>query len=449
MKTEYTLGALLVSLVLMATPLVARIEPTDFTYLGSFDVTCSETWCTYGQRGLSLADGGSALWITGHDYDAQVVKINIPPIDGTAQKLSGPTDYLGSCPENSSWHFAGIELAAGVLRGTCKYWYNASAEVLDTYHASPGAAAQHIGPISSPFEQGKMGAYLFGVPPDFAAQHLGGKDLITGYSRPAGSLGGSQGPTLIAFDSNDPASALDLVWYRQRYPECDEDYYCDLPGYRADDSWEGATWARSAAGDAILIAGTKGLGPNYYGEPRPGDCSPYKGFHSDPYEVQILFYDPQDIVARLQGSKEPWEVLPYDHMTISGTGGIGECSEIGGTTFDQASGKLYVVEMEGAGGGQSSIHVWQADADPPPPPFCGDGTCDPGEDYLTCPADCSAPRPAATERVTLVRITCPARLTARLLLRLPQLASSPTTHWTRAAARLPGTLRGMGTPGPC
>lgn len=28
---------------------------------------------------------------------------------------------------------------------------------------------------------------------------------------------------------------------------------------------------------------------------------------------------------------------------------------------------------------------------PPPGPYCGDGTCDEGEDYATCPSDCQAP----------------------------------------------------------
>ena len=393
MNTKYTLGTLLISLALWATPLVARVEPADFTYLGSFEVTCSDDWCKYGQRGLEIADGGSALWITGHDYDAQVTKISIPPIGGNAQKLSGPTDYLGSCPEDENWSFAGIEESGGAIRATCNYWYNVSGDDFDTFHSGPGSQAQHIGPRVSPFHSGKMGAYLFEVPADFSSQHLGGKRLITGFARQAGALGGSQGPTLMAFDADAPSSALDLVWYRQHYPECNWDDYstCDFPGYRTADSWEGATWVRSAAGDAILVVGQKGLGDNYYGDAREGDCSGAKGYHSDPYEGQIRFYDPQDIVSRLQGTKEPWEVLPYATMVLNGVGGWGGCTDPGGMTFDQESGRLYVVHKSGAGNGQPIIHVWQADADPPPPPFCGDGTCDPGEDYITCPADCSAP----------------------------------------------------------
>jgi len=393
MNTKYTLGALLVSLVLWATPLVARVQPTDFTYLGSFDVDCSDDWCKYGQRGLEIADGGSALWITGHDYDAQVTKVSIPPIGGTATKLSGPSDFLGSCPEDDEWYFAAIEESGGTLRGVCKYWYNTSGDDLDTYHASSGAGSQHIGPRSSPFESAKMGSYLFEVPGDFASQHLGGRRLITGYARSAGAFGGSQGPTLFAFDVDDPSGALDLVWYREHYPECNWDDYsaCDLPGYRTSDDWEGATWVRSATGDAILVLGQKGLGDNYYGDARPGDCDPYKGYHADPYEGQIIFYDPADVVARLQGDKEPWEVLPYATLVLNGVGGWDGCTSPGGMTYDQDSGRLYVVHKGGAGSGKPKVHVWLADADPPPPPICGNGVCEAGEDFLSCPADCKAP----------------------------------------------------------
>ncbi len=393
MIQKYALGTLLVVVLLSAAPLVARVQPSDFNYLGSFEVTCSQDWCTYGQFGIDIADGGSALWITGHAYDAQVTKISIPPIGGSAQKLSGPTDYLGSCPEDENWHLGAIEESGGTLRATCNYTYNVAGNDLDTYHDGPGASPQHIGPRAAPFSSQKMGAYLFEVPADFASQYLGGRRLITGFSREAGALGGSQGPTLIAFDRGNPSSALDLVWYRQHYPECNWDDYstCDFPGYRTADSWEGATWVRSAAGDAILIVGQKGLGDNFYGDARPGDCSSYKGYHSDPYEGQIIFYDPADIVDRLEGNLEPWEVLPYATMVLNGVGGWGECTDAGGMTFDQDSGRLYLVHKSGAGNGQPIIHVWQADADPPPPPFCGDGTCDPGEDYLSCPADCQAP----------------------------------------------------------
>jgi len=398
MNTKFTRGALFVFCLLWATSLMARVQPADFHYLGSFDLACSEEWCTYGQRGLSLADGGSALWISGHDYYAQVTKIGIPPIGGTAQKLDGPISFLSSCPEDGHWYFAGTEESGGLLRGTCEYWYNVGGDDLNAYHAGPGASAQHIGPHSAPFQSAKMGAYLFEVPADFSSQWLGGRRLVTGFHRQAGAFGGSQGPTLIAFDSQNPSSALDLVWYRTHYPECNWDDYsaCDLPGYRTADDWEGATWVRSATGDAVLIVGSKGLGPNYYGDARPGDCSPNKGYHSDPYEVQILFYDPQDIVARLQGLKEPWEVLPYATMPLTGVSSWGSCSDPGGMTFDPESGRLYVVHKSGSGGGRPLIHVWQTDSDPPPPPYCGDGNCDAGEDYLTCPSDCQAPPPPPT-----------------------------------------------------
>lgn len=429
MINKTTSGVLFVVFLLSATQLPARVQPANFTYLGSFDVACSGDWCTYGQRGLSLADGGSALWLTGHDYDADATKISIPPVGGTAQKIEGPINFQSACEEDVDQHFAAVEESGGLLRGTCKYWYNVTGDDLDTYHAAPAAGAQHIGPYSAPFQSSKMGAYLFEAPADFASQWLGGRRLVTGFLRESGALGGSQGPTLMAFDSSNPSSALDLVWYRQHYPECNWDDYgaCDFPGYRTGDSWEGATWVQSTAGDAVLIVGSKGLGPNYYGDARPGDCSPYKGYHSDPYEVQILFYDPQDIAARLQGFKEPWEVIPYATMPLTGVSSWGSCTDPGGMTFDPDSGRLYVVHKSGAGGGRPLIHVWQTDADPPPPPFCGDGNCDTGEDHLTCPADCQAPPP-------------PPPPSSGLLAHYALDEGSGTTAWDSSGNGFTGTL---------
>lgn len=403
------------AVLLLAAPIAARVQPSDFAYLGSFDLECDDDWqadghlgCTYGQLGLSMADGGDALWVTGHAYNANVWKISIPPIGGDAELLGGPIVFP-ECPEDPHWYFSGIEEFDGEMLGTCKYWYNVSGNDYDIYYTSPSASPQHVGPRADPFHSSKVGAYLFEVPEDFATEHLGGRQLIGGFLRTNGAYGGSQGPTLMAFHEDYPGDALDLVWYRTIWPECTwEDYdTCDFEGYRAGDNYEGATWVRTASGDAIAVVGMKGLGETIYGE-GPGRCSPYKGYHSDPYEQWILLYDPQDIVRRLAGELEPWEVQPYAHLTISGVGGIGTCASLGGVTFDQASGKLYVVNKSEAGYGVPRIHVWQLDADPPPDPVCGDGNCDPGEDPNNCPEDCGEPEPVCGDGLCEVGEDCPA-----------------------------------------
>ena len=55
------------------------------------------------------------------------------------------------------------------------------------------------------------------------------------------------------FDPDDPVDAADLVWYREISPGCPGS--CDFPGYESVDSWMGADWVRSTAGDAISALG--------------------------------------------------------------------------------------------------------------------------------------------------------------------------------------------------
>ena len=193
---------------------------------------------------------------------------------------------------------------------------------------------------------------------------LGSKRLVTGFAREAGAFGGSQGPTMIAFDPSDPGDAQDLVWYRTRYPGCPYEGKCDYPEYTACDSWEGATWVSTASGNGILIAGSKGLGPTRYGTGDPGDCSRYQGYHCDPSEIQVIFYDPDDIVAVLSGKAKPWKVLPYAVWRPPGLWSEA-CGSIGGMAYDAENQRLYLVEKSAGPYGKAVVHTYGSRGTPP------------------------------------------------------------------------------------
>jgi hypothetical protein len=240
----------------------------------------------------------------------------------------------------------------------------------------------HVGPESVPYHGRKMGAYLFTVPQWYADRYLGGRRMITGRSRgtpargeePVTTDGGSQGPTLFAFqplDSDNPSGNLDalpLLYYRVKFPGCagpnvGDPLLCDYPGFTMCDDWTGGAFVDNGSHRAILLLGYKGLGTNCYDEPPVecnDPCSNEHGYHCHPYERQILFYDVHSLGDIATGLRNPWSVLPYNvwrptEFYLSGN----VCWNVGGMCFDTTNGRLFMIER-GLGGdtNASVVHVW-------------------------------------------------------------------------------------------
>jgi len=373
-RSPNRLALVAISLLLPASTAFPQPQPSDFQYLGAFAITGERSVdpnpYAYGQRGLALDPSDGGLWITGHDHKAQVFKVAIPAPSMSkewndlpvAPVLVAPKDFMASCPSDDEWHFGAIEFFNGRLDGICKYWYNVSGEDLDTFHrgSASGTATEgpfHVGSGKRRFHSARMGAYLFTVPKEWAEEvGLGSKQMVTGFARSQGAFGGSQGPTMIAFDAENPSDAQDLVWYRTKYPTCPSKG-CDYPDYTSCDSWESATWVSTARGHGILVAGSKGLGPTRYGTGEPGDCSSYKGYHCDPLEIQIIFYDPEEIAAVLRGKGKPWDLRPYAVWRPSDLWSE-TCASVGGLAFDAKNQRLYLVEKSAGPSGRAVVHTY-------------------------------------------------------------------------------------------
>jgi hypothetical protein len=277
------------------------------------------------------------------------------------------------------------------LYGSINLWYAEGAAGENTFPTIwfanlDGTGAQgmfHVGPEESPYHGRKMGAYLFSVPAWYADQYLGGRTLVTGRARgtPVDSVeelttrGGSQGPTLFAFDAWDsdrPAGDLDalpVLYYRVKFPGCagpnvGDPAECDYPGYTMCDDWTGGAFVDDGARRAIMLLGYKGLGSNCYDEP-PVDCedpcSESHGYHCQPYERQVIFYDVHELGQSALGRQDPWVVLPYTiwrpaEFYLTGN----PCWNAGGMAFDRQSGRLFMVER-GLGASEMNatvVHVW-------------------------------------------------------------------------------------------
>jgi hypothetical protein len=94
-----------------------------------------------------------------------------------------------------------------------------------------------------------------------------------------------------------------------------------------------------------------------YGE-SPSPCndptSPYKGPHGYPYVSACWLYDAAELAKVAAGTKQPWEVIPYDMIAVPG---LKKDAIIGGAAYDPVTGRIYLSEIRG-NGTLPVIHVY-------------------------------------------------------------------------------------------
>jgi hypothetical protein len=276
------------------------------------------------------------------------------------------------------------------LYGSLVVWYAEGAFGEDTFPTvwlanldGTGAHGMfHIGPHETPFHGRKMGAYLFTVPTWYADQYLGGRTLVTGRCRgtpadgtePVTTRGGSQGPTLFVFracDTDDPTGDLDalpMLYYRVSFPGCagpnvGDPANCDYPDFTMCDEWTGGAFVEGTGRRAILLLGHKGLGNNCYDEPPVNchdPCSDDHGYHCQPYERQVIFYDVDALGQTALGQHNPWTVLPYTIWRPTEFYlGPTTCWNAGGMAFDRENRRLFMVERGLDDDTNAAVvHVW-------------------------------------------------------------------------------------------
>ncbi|MCP4248863.1 MAG: hypothetical protein GY778_17605, partial [bacterium] len=147
-------------------------------------------------------------------------------------------------------------------------------------------------------------------------------------------------------------------------PNVGEPAACDYPSYTMCDDWTGAAFVDNGASRAIMLLGYKGLGPNCYDEPPVecnDPCSDSHGYHCQPYERQVIFYDVDALGRSAMGQQDPWVVVPYATWRPAEFY-LREnvCTNAGGMAFDAAGRRLFIVER-GLGGTDTNaivVHVW-------------------------------------------------------------------------------------------
>jgi hypothetical protein len=220
--------------------------------------------------------------------------------------------------------------------------------------------------------------YLFPIDPTWAATNTPGKLLATGRFRDGGQ--GSRGPSLFAYgpwsEGNPPVpgtqlSTVPLLLYTNILAT---DNYT-MTNYTHADEWSGGAWLTAGDKSAVIFVGTKGLGDAWYGyadgtewpeeppyPPIPDPPNDERGWWSDSFVGQIVFYDPADLAAVARGDAQPYEPQPYATLDIDEhlyhVTSTRQWHHVGAASFDRARGLLYVFEPL-ADGDKSLVHVWR------------------------------------------------------------------------------------------
>ncbi|MFZ5855578.1 MAG: hypothetical protein ACOYZ6_02005 [Chloroflexota bacterium] len=383
------------------------LQPSDFEYLGAFRLPDDESefgwmWSgealTYYPQGDPSGDADGfpgSLFGTGHNWNTYVSEVNIPPpiisrnlADlETAATLQSFRDIRAGLFDYLEIPRVGLEYLPTQGAQTSGKLYFSWAQHMGEEETLPTHGWSNL-TLSTPQTAGAWrigtywnyvtGDYLLAIPSSWADIYAPGKYLATGRFRDGGQ--GALGPSLFAIapweSGNPPASdatlpATPLLLYGNVYtvgaPAMD--------GYSHADEWMDAEWLTAGSKSAVIFIGTKGIGNTWYGckdgtvwpddPPYPPEC-PERGWWSESFESQILFYDPSQLGAVARGNLPSWEPQPYAVLRIDNrlfnVTEARQKAHVASTAFDRERGLLYVMEPL-VDEDKPIIHVWRIQAD--------------------------------------------------------------------------------------
>ena len=219
--------------------------------------------------------------------------------------------------------------------------------------------------------------YMFEIPQAWAQTNTPGMLLATGRFRDGGQ--GAQGPALYAIgpwnEGNPPAPRTKLkAVCLLKYAPVDEEGGSTLKDYHHSDEWGGGAWLTAGEKSAVIFVGTKGLGKCWYGfangvvwpdnppfPPIPAAPNNDRGWWSDRFQAQMIFYDPDDLAAVSKGKMKPGAPQPYACLRLDdrlfSVKSDKQKHRVGDVCFDRERGLLYMFELR-ADEDKPIIHVW-------------------------------------------------------------------------------------------
>jgi hypothetical protein len=221
--------------------------------------------------------------------------------------------------------------------------------------------------------------YIFAIDPAWAEIYTPGLGLVSGRYRDGGWSG--QGPALFAYgpwNEGDPPQpgatifAFPLLLYGSTL-DGPSDLMMD--NYHHSDEWNGGAWLTAGDRTAVIFVGTKGIGEYWYGfsngvvwpdeAPFPEIPDPphdNRGWWSNSFQAQMIFYDPSDLARVATGQMVPSEPQPYAVLDLDDFMFELEWDlqkyRIGPVAYDREHGLLYILELFGDGD-KPLVHVFR------------------------------------------------------------------------------------------
>ncbi len=396
------------------------LQPQNLVYKGFFrlpEPSGGSDW-DYSGHGLTYFPGGDpggdgdgypgSLFGFGHDHQLYVSEISIPaPMIGVDAQLANVAATLQPFTDLTDGIFVAEEMViprAGIayLAQPQPRLHFTFGQHIQDFEASHGWSNLDLeepdaqGPwVFDGYTNYVTNDYLFEIPSDWAQAIAPGPLLASGRAREG--LWSGRGPGLFAYRPGDPGAppaagtvlsdVIPLLLYGEQntgQPDIISSPSQAVDDYREADHWWGGAWITGSGGTAVVFAGTKALGEEWYGfangvvwhhdcaEQNPPTCPavpdwPYdnRGFWAENYQAQLIFYDPAQLVAVSQGEMDSWEPQPYailvlDDYLLDPTLDHGDYKRdlVGAIAFDRENGILYLVERM-ADEYRSVIHVWE------------------------------------------------------------------------------------------
>ncbi len=295
------------------------------SHQGTFAMT--DAWAYSDGIQAQLANGN--IIVTGYTEVDNACIATLPAIlDGREVTQVGsffdpsngikPTGWIGG--DEPAYQVGGFLELGSRLYYTKHQWYNAGGTDWEglgynTNYAGGAANALGMWGVTGTAAHSMRVAGQMGYAP--AAVLADGYTFLAGQQATAGAAMGRYGPNMFAVKVND-ATAVHGNWLTKPLIYHPEDH-------AVTDWWLGdraaGMWIETANREGVLFLIAQQYGGDvWYGEYNdvtPHDpYSEYKGYHSNGWRLQAWLYDPADLMAVYNGTKDGWTCVPYEKTTL-------------------------------------------------------------------------------------------------------------------------------------
>lgn len=355
------------------------LQKNDLVYQGAFAVPTAatdETGFGYGGTAIAFNPNKQSLFMVGHDWHQRVAEISIPalktatkasdlPVATMLQNFADPTDGKMHQVDVDTIKVGGLLVTGNQLIHSAYSYYDGDANQLLS-HTVTSLELNKTNDSQGPYKVGNVGAgfvsgYMANIPS--AWQAALGSPAMTGQCCIAIVSRTSYGPAVFGFNPTDvgaknPVPATPFLYYDEKHTTLGA-WSGDNTQFNGNTQIRGLVFPENTR--SVLFIGSQGMGKFCYGT--GAECKDQandsKGVHGYPYQYQIWAYDANDLVAVKNGQKQPWDIKPYSvwnfDLPFAGTNDI---HQLGGATYDKATGRIYISQMYG-NGIQPVIHVFK------------------------------------------------------------------------------------------